>query len=247
MPLLEVREVSTFYGRICALDHVSLDVNEGEIVCLIGANGAGKTTLLNTISGVAPARHGEVLLNGAAITRTPAEKIVGQGISHVPERRQVFGSLTVMENLTLGAYSRFRRDGRASINNDIENVYLLFPVLKTRHKQLAGTLSGGEQQMLAVGRGLMARPKLMLLDEPSLGLAPLIVQEIFRILADLRRQGTTILLVEQNARAALRCADRGYVLENGRVVLSGAAAELSESELLQRAYLGKRNHRNRSG
>jgi branched-chain amino acid transport system ATP-binding protein len=244
--MLEVREASTFYGRIRALDRVSLKVEEGEVVCLIGANGAGKTTLLNTISGMVPASQGEVIFAGKPITKMPAESVVGLGISHIPERRQVFGSLSVVDNLTLGAYSRARRDGRAAIQRDIERVFMLFPILKTRSKQLAGTLSGGEQQMLAVGRGLMARPKLMLLDEPSLGLAPLIVQEIFKILADLRRDGTTILLVEQNARAALRLADRGYVLETGRVVLSGTAAELAADGDLQRAYLGKRKLRARS-
>jgi branched-chain amino acid transport system ATP-binding protein len=244
--MLEVHEVSTYYGRIRALDRVSLTVAEGEIVCLIGANGAGKTTLLNTISGMVTARQGEVVLDGKPIARLPAEQIVGLGISHVPERRQVFGSLTVLENLTLGAYSRARRDGRAVIKQDIEQIFTFFPALKPRSRQLAGTLSGGEQQMLAVGRGLMAHPKLMLLDEPSLGLAPLIVQEIFHILVELRRNGTTILLVEQNARAALRVADRGYVLENGHVVLSGTAGELAGNENLQRAYLGRRNHRVRS-
>jgi branched-chain amino acid transport system ATP-binding protein len=243
--MLEVREVSTYYGRVRALDHVSLKVEEGEIVCLIGANGAGKTTLLNTISGMVPASQGEVIWGGRPIACLSPEQIVRLGISHVPERRQVFGSLTVEENLTLGAYCRVRRDGWAAIRQDMEQMFTLFPVLKERSRQLAGTLSGGEQQMLAVGRGLMARPKLMLLDEPSLGLAPLIVQEIFRIVGELRRNGTTILLVEQNARAALRVADRGYVLETGRVVMSGAAGELAENEQLQHAYLGRRNHRSR--
>jgi branched-chain amino acid transport system ATP-binding protein len=240
--VLEVRQVSTYYGRICALDSVSLKVEAGEIVCLIGANGAGKTTLLNTISGMTPARKGDVVFEGRSIVRAPAEHIVALGVSHVPERRQVFGPLTVVENLLLGAYSRAGRENRAAIRQDIERIFTLFPVLAARSRQLAGTLSGGEQQMLAVARGLMARPKLMLLDEPSLGLAPLIVQEIFRILADLRRAGTTILLVEQNARAALRLADRGYVLENGRVALSGSAAELMNNAELQRAYLGGRNN-----
>lgn len=244
--MLEVREASTFYGRIRALDRVSLKVETGEVVCLIGANGAGKTTLLNTISGMIPASQGEVIFDGQPITHMPAERIVGLGISHIPERRQVFGPLSVVENLLLGAYSRARRDGAAVIRKDVERVFTLFPILKTRSKQLAGTLSGGEQQMLAVGRGLMARPKLMLLDEPSLGLAPLIVQEIFSILADLRRDGTTILLVEQNARAALRLADRGYVLETGRVAMSGTAAELTANEDLQRAYLGRRGYRART-
>ena len=244
--MLEVREVSTFYGRICALEAVSLKVEAGEIVSLIGANGAGKTTLLNTISGMIPARTGEVTLAGKPITRLPAEHIVALGISHVPERRQVFGSLTVLENLLLGAYSRARREKQTAIRQDIERMFTLFPILTTRRRQLAGTLSGGEQQMLAVGRGLMAKPKLMLLDDPSLGLAPLIVQEIFCILADLRRAGTTILLVEQNARAALKLADRGYVLETGRVVLSGSTSELLNNADLQRAYLGKQNHRVRA-
>lgn len=241
--MLEIRDVSTYYGRIRALDRVSLDVAEGEIVCLIGANGAGKTTLLNTISGMVPAGDGEVRFGERAITRVAPEHIVRLGLSHVPERRQVFGSLTVLENLALGAYCRARRDGRAAVRQDTERVFEMFPVLKSRVGQLAGTLSGGEQQMLAVGRGLMARPRLMLLDEPSLGLAPLIVQEIFRIVVELRRTGTTILLVEQNARAALRVADRGYVLENGRVVMCGSAAELAQDGDLRRAYLGRRDHR----
>lgn len=244
-PMLEVRDLTTCYGRIRALDQVSLTVEAGEIVCLIGANGAGKTTLLNTISGLVPAAGGVVRFEGRPISRLPAEQIVRLGISHVPERRQVFGSLDVRENLLLGAYSRARRAGPAAIHRDSEQVFELFPALRSRSRQLAGTLSGGEQQMLAVGRGLMARPRLMLLDEPALGLAPLIVQELFRIFADLRRGGTTILLVEQNARAALRVADRGYVLENGRVALRGTASELAANEGLQRAYLGQTNHRHR--
>ena len=237
--MLEVRSISTYYGRIRALDQVSIDVREGEIVCLIGANGAGKTTLLNTISGMVLAGGGEVVFEDRPITRLQAEQIVRLGISHVPERRQVFGSLTVYENLILGAYCRLRRDRKARVRKDLEDVLSLFPALEPRRSQLAGTLSGGEQQMLALGRGLMAQPKLMLLDEPSLGLAPLIVQEIFRIIAELRREGTTILLVEQNARAALVVADRGYVLENGRVVMNGTAGELAGDEGLQRAYLGQ--------
>ncbi len=240
--MLEVREVSAYYGRIRALDCVSLTVAPGEIISLIGANGAGKTTLLNTISGVVPAAGGEVNWRGQSIARLSPEHIVRLGISHVPERRQVFGSMTVHENLTLGAYTRMRKDGKKAIQRDMDYVFKLFPVLRERIGQLAGTLSGGEQQMLAVGRGLMARPQLMLLDEPSLGLAPLLVQEIFRIIVELRRGGTTVLLVEQNARAALRVADRGYVLENGHVVMQGTAAELAENEELQRAYLGRRNH-----
>jgi branched-chain amino acid transport system ATP-binding protein len=218
---------------------VSLEVAEGEIVCLIGANGAGKTTLLSTISGMVPATSGEIVFDGRPITRMPAEQIVRLGISHVPERRQVFGSLSVVDNLLLGAYCRNRRDHGGSVRSDIEVVFNMFPAICDRRTQLAGTLSGGEQQMLAVGRGLMARPRLILLDEPSLGLAPLIVQEIFRIIAELRRKGTTILLVEQNARAALRVADRGYVLENGRRVMSGTASELASDEGLRGAYLGR--------
>lgn len=236
--MLEVRRVNTFYGRIRALDDVSLDVAAGELVCLIGANGAGKTTLLNTISGMLPPASGDVMFEGRSIARLPVEQIVRCGISHVPERRQVFGSLSVLENLTLGAYSRARRDGRDAVRRDVEYVFSLFPMLEKRRRQLAGTLSGGEQQMLAVGRGLMARPKLMLLDEPSLGLAPLIVQEILQIIAELRRSGTTILLVEQNARAALALARRAYVMESGAITLSGPAAELANDPKVVAAYLG---------
>lgn len=238
--MLKVDSISTYYGHIRALNHVSLDVNDGEIVTLIGANGAGKTTLLNTISGMLHPKNGDVIFDNKKVSRMPAEQIVRLGMSHVPERRQVFGSLTVLENLTLGAYCRVKRDGWKAIYQDIEKVFGLFAILEKRKEQLAGTLSGGEQQMLAVARGLMAKPKLMLLDEPSLGLAPLIVQEIFRIITELRKNGTTILLVEQNARAALRVADRGYVLENGHVVMSGKADELTADEELQKAYLGKR-------
>ena len=240
--MLKVDGVSTFYGHIRALDQVSLEVNDGEIVTLIGANGAGKTTLLNTISGMLHPKSGEVIFDNKKVSRMPAEQIVRLGVSHVPERRQVFGSLTVLENLTLGAYFRVSRDGLKAIYHDIEKMFSLFSILENRKEQLAGTLSGGEQQMLAVARGLMAKPKLMLLDEPSLGLAPLIVQEIFRIITELRKNGTTILLVEQNARAALRVADRGYVLENGHVVMSGKAAELTADEQLQKAYLGGRSN-----
>lgn len=239
-PMLEIRAVSTFYGHIRALDEVSLTVEAGEIVCLIGANGAGKTTLLNTISGLTPARCGELSFCGRSMGRLGAEQIVGLGISHVPERRQVFGPLTVGENLLLGAYCRARRETQPAIQQEVERVFALFPVLKSRRQQLAGTLSGGEQQMLAIGRGLMARPKLLLLDEPSLGLAPLLVQELFAVISRLQAEGTTILLVEQNARAALRVSQRGYVLENGRVVIEGSAAELAGDGRLQRAYLGRR-------
>ncbi len=237
--MLEVRGISTFYGHIHALKEVSLEVQAGEIVSLIGANGAGKTTLLNTISGIVPPRQGQIFLDGQDIARRPPEVIVGQGISQVPERRQVFGSLSVYDNLLLGAYLRLRRGERQAVNQDIDYVYSLFPRLEERQKQAAGTLSGGEQQMLAMGRGLMARPKVLLMDEPSLGLAPILVQEIFQVTQQLREANTTILLVEQNARAALEISDRGYVLETGYVVLSGTAQELITNEEVQQAYLGR--------
>lgn len=237
--MLKVQGISTFYGHIHALKDVSLEVQVGEIVSLIGANGAGKTTLLNSISGIVPPSQGQVLLNGQDITRLSPEAIVGQGISQVPERRQVFGSLSVYDNLLLGAYLRLRRGERKAVNQDIDYVYSLFPRLEERQKQMAGTLSGGEQQMLAMGRGLMARPKVLLMDEPSLGLAPILVQEIFHVTQQLKEANTTILLVEQNARAALEISDRGYVLETGYVVLSGTAQELITNEEVQQAYLGR--------
>ncbi len=236
--LLEVRNVDTYYGNIHALRGVSLEVDRGEIVTVIGANGAGKTTLLNTISGVLHAGSGELLLDGQRITRLSPDKVVRLGISQVPERRQVFSTLNVMDNLLLGAYLRHRRDPREEIQKDLDFVFNLFPVLKERQRQTGGTLSGGEQQMLALGRGLMAKPKILLLDEPSLGLAPLLVREIFRVAGELRDHGTTILLVEQNARAALKLADRGYVMETGRVVLEGRSEDLLADERVQEAYLG---------
>jgi len=242
--MLEVREISTFYGHIQALKTVSLEVQAGEIVSLIGANGAGKTTLLNTISGVVPARQGQILFEGTDITRQRAETIVGLGISHVPERRQVFSTMTVRDNLLLGAYLRLRRGSHKAVERDMAYIFSLFPILEERQKQAAGTLSGGEQQMLAIGRGLMARPRMLLLDEPSLGLAPILVQEIFNVTQRLREANTTILLVEQNARAALQISDRGYVLETGRVALSGAARELMTNAEVQSAYLGRASHTN---
>lgn len=241
--MLEVHNVSAFYGHIQALRQVSMLVNEGEIVSLIGANGAGKTTLLNTISGMVPAREGQITLDGVALTHLPPEKIVTYGISQVPERRQVFAILTVRDNLTLGAYVRLRKGERKAVQEEMENVFELFPVLRERQKQLAGTLSGGEQQMLAIGRSLMARPKVLLLDEPSLGLAPLLVREIFEIIIRLRESGATILLVEQNARAALHVADRAYVLETGKIVMQGSASDLAMDPGIQQAYLGRQNHR----
>ncbi len=237
--MLEVQNISTLYGRIRALKEVSLAVNTGEIVSLIGANGAGKTTLLNSISGIVPAKQGQILLDGRNITRLAPEAIVKVGISQVPERRQVFGDLTVHDNLTLGAYLRLRRREVQAVGQDMDYVFDLFPLLKDRSHQLAGTLSGGEQQMLAIGRGLMARPKVLLLDEPSLGLAPILVQHIFRVIQRLQEANTTILLVEQNALAALNISDRAYVLKAGRVVLDGTAQELIANKEVQRAYLGR--------
>jgi branched-chain amino acid transport system ATP-binding protein len=238
--MLEVQNVSTYYGHVQALKSVSLTVQAGEIVCLIGANGAGKSTLLNTICGIVPAHSGKILLNGQEIQAMAAEKIVRLGASQVPERRQVFGDLSVYDNLLLGAYVRLRRGEKREVPSDMAYIFTLFPVLKERRKQLAGTLSGGEQQMLAIGRGLMARPKVLLLDEPSLGLAPLLIREIFTVIQRLRAEGVTVLLVEQNARAALTIADRGYVLETGEIVLGAAAESLLRNKDVQLAYLGGR-------
>ena len=237
--MLSIEGLSSGYGHIRVLHDLSIEVAEEEIVAIIGPNGAGKSTLLNTLSGLVRASAGQVRFEGKVITNLPAHAIVRLGISQVPERRQVFGSMTVRDNLLLGAYHRFRRDSRTAIQDDLQRATEIFPLLSDRLGQLAETLSGGMQQMLAIGRGLMSRPKLLLLDEPSLGLAPLLVQEIFRVVADLRSQGTTILLVEQNARAALRVADRGYVLEGGRMALAGTTSELALDEGVQRAYLGR--------
>jgi branched-chain amino acid transport system ATP-binding protein len=239
--MLRLETVSAYYGRIQALRDVSLEVAAGEIVAVIGPNGAGKTTLMNAISGIVPARSGQIFFDGTAVTSCGPEKIVRAGISQVPERRQIFGTMSVLDNLTLGAYHRYRRDGGEAVKRDMAFVFDIFPRLKDRVKQAAGTLSGGEQQMLAIGRAWMAKPKLLLMDEPSLGLAPLLVKEIFRVSAELRERGMTILLVEQNARAALDLADRAYVMESGRVVLEGAAGDLACDERVQTAYLGKRD------
>jgi branched-chain amino acid transport system ATP-binding protein len=236
--MLEMEKVNTYYGRIQALRDISLEVTESEIVAVIGPNGAGKTTLMNTISGIVPAQSGQITFDGQPVTSLSPERIVRLGISQVPERRQVFATMSVMDNLILGAYHRYRRDGKEQVDKDLEFVFEIFPRLKDRVKQAAGTLSGGEQQMLALGRGWMAKPKLLLMDEPSLGLAPLLVKEIFRVSAELREHGTTILVVEQNARAALELADRAYVMEAGQVVLEGTAAELAADERVQTAYLG---------
>lgn len=237
--MLRIRNLHAYYGRIQALDSVSLHVRAGEIVCLIGANGAGKTTILNTISGLIRRAQGEISFQNGRINGLSPEKVVGAGISQVPEGRQIFGPLTVLENLQLGAYLRFKNKEKAAIEQDLERIFQLFPRLKERRTQLAGTLSGGEQQMLAIGRALMARPKLLLLDEPSMGLAPLVVRDIMNTISALRDTGVTILMVEQNARASLTISDRGYVLETGRVVLQGSSEELLNDSDVKRAYLGK--------
>ncbi len=239
--MLKIKNINTYYGNVHALKNVSLHLNIGEIVTLIGANGAGKTTILNSISAITPTRNGEIQFQGADIKTYSPDRVVSLGISQVPEGRQIFNPLSVEDNLELGAYLRFRRrEGRAAIRKDLDSLYGLFPVLHERRKQVAGTLSGGEQQMLAIGRALMAKPRLLLLDEPSMGLAPLVVKEIFNVIDKLRREnGVTILLVEQNAKAALAIADRGYVLETGKVILEEKASELLENKEVQRAYLGK--------
>jgi len=235
MTMLEVANVHTYYGQIHALKGISLNVDQGEIVTLIGANGAGKSTTLKTISGLLRPRQGAIRLNGQDLGKLPAHRIVEQGIVHVPEGRRVFGRLTVEENLEMGAYSR---TDNAGIGQSLENVFGLFPRLKERRGQVAGTLSGGEQQMLATGRALMANPQLLLMDEPSMGLAPVLVDSIFDTIEELHGSGTTILLVEQNARMALQVADRGYVMQSGEIVLSGSAEDLRANETVRKAYLG---------
>jgi branched-chain amino acid transport system ATP-binding protein len=237
--MLEIEALSIAYGAIQALRGVTLGVPRGSIVTLIGANGAGKTTLLRAISGLLPPASGRIVFDGEDIGGRPAERIVRLGISHAPEGRQNFPTLTVEDNLMIGAYPVYRRHGRAAIRADLERVFSLFPILRERQRQLAGTLSGGEQQMLAIGRVLTARPRLVLLDEPSMGLAPLVVRQILTQIRRLPESGTTVLLVEQNARSALTIADRGYVLETGRVVLAGSPAELRGDPRVQAAYLGR--------
>lgn len=233
--MLKVDNINVYYGGIHALKGISLEVNEGQIVTLIGANGAGKSTTLRTISGLLKPKTGQILFEGKSITGIPAHNIVSMGISQVPEGRRVFANMSVLENLELGAY--LRNDSKA-IEADMNQVFERFPRLAERRSQLAGTLSGGEQQMLAMGRALMSRPRLLLLDEPSMGLAPLLVKEIFSIIKDINAGGTTILLVEQNAHMALSIANTAYVLETGRITLSGPAQELSQSEAIRKAYLG---------
>jgi branched-chain amino acid transport system ATP-binding protein len=234
-PALELRNIHTFYGHIHAIKGISLVVRPGEIVTLIGANGAGKTTTLRTISGVTRNREGEVLLNGERVDRLPPHKIVERGICQSPEGRRIFGRMTVLENLQMGAFAR--KDDPA-LQDDLERVLALFPRLRERLKQKGGTLSGGEQQMLAIGRALMARPKVLLLDEPSMGLAPMLVETIFNTIVEINRQGVAVLLVEQNALMALNVAQRGYVLETGRIVLDDDAKALQQNEQVQKAYLG---------
>ena len=235
MAMLTVENINVYYGVIHALKDISFQVNEGEIVALIGATGAGKTTTLQTVSGMLSAKSGSIRFQDQEISRMPEHKIVKQGISHVPEGRRMFSNLTVLENLKMGAYTR---KDKQEINNSLEMVYERCPRLKERTRQLAGTLSGGEQQMLAMGRALMANPRILLLDEPSMGLSPLLVQEIFDIIRDIHKEGMTILLVEQNAQMALSVADRAYVLETGRVVMDGTGAELLTNERVRNAYLG---------
>ncbi len=236
MALFEIRNLHVYYGFIHALKGISLEVNEGEIVTLIGANGAGKTTTLRTISGLLRPREGDVIFNGESLLKYKPHEIVAKGIIHVPEGRRVFARMTVQENLEMGAYMRDDKDG---IQEDLERVFRLFPRLEERRKQLAGTLSGGEQQMLAIGRALMSRPRVLLMDEPSMGLAPVLVEEIFDTIKELNEtQGLTILLVEQNAHMALQIAHRGYVLETGTISIAGTAKELAENPEVQRAYLG---------
>ncbi len=238
--LLQVRNLDTCYGLIQALHDVSLEVNAGEIVAVIGANGAGKTTLLRSISGLVSPHAGEIHFAGKQVAGLPPEQIVRLGIGHVPERRELFASMTVLENLELGAYHRRGREAKDQVQRDVENLWEIFPILRARQKQIAGTLSGGEQQMLTIARGLMARPTLLLLDEPSLGLAPLLVQEVLRIVTMLREMGRTVLLVEQNANGALQVADRAYLLEVGRIVLHGMAQDLLQDERIRSAYFGGR-------
>lgn len=233
--MLRVEDINVYYGAIHAIKGIGLEVNDGEIVALIGSNGAGKSTTLRTISGLMKPKTGRIMYDGEDITGVPAHKIVGKGLCQVPEGRHVFANLTVLENLELGAYLRTDKEG---IAKDMEMVFEKFPRLLERKDQLSGTLSGGEQQMLAMARALMSRPKLLLLDEPSMGLAPLLIKEIFNIIKEINASGTTVLLVEQNANMALSIADKAYVLETGRITLSGTAAELASSEEVRKAYLG---------
>ncbi len=235
MAMLEVKNLEVYYGVICALKGISFEVNEGEIVTLIGANGAGKTTTMQSVVGLIPPKAGSVTFEGKDIFKMPCHKIVHLGMTQVPEGRRIFQELTVYENLLMGAYSVKDQSG---FKKDIDAIYTRFPRLAERRNQIAGTLSGGEQQMLAMGRAIMSHPRLLMLDEPSMGLSPLLVDQVFEIIKDINRDGTTILLVEQNAGKSLAISDRAYVLENGKIVLSGTGKELSESKLVKEAYLG---------
>ena len=235
MAMLEINDIHTYYGNIHALKGITLNVEEGEIVTLIGANGAGKTTTLRTISGLLKPSRGDICLQGEDLAPFSAHEVVYKGVAMVPEGRGIFAKLSVSENLEMGAYSRNDREG---IAEDLDMVFTLFPRLKERRRQIAGTLSGGEQQMLATGRALMAHPRLLLMDEPSMGLAPVLVESIFETIEDINKEGTTILLVEQNAQMALSVADRGYVLQTGEIVLHDTAANLQQNEMVQKAYLG---------
>ncbi len=236
MSMLEIKDLEVYYGMIQAIKGISFEVEEGEVIALIGANGAGKTTTLQTITGMLQAKKGSIMFEGTDITKIPGHKIVSMGMAHVPEGRRVFSQLSVLENLKLGAYTRKDKN---EIEETIQKVYKSFPRLEERKNQTAGTLSGGEQQMLAMGRALMSRPRIILMDEPSMGLSPVFVEEIFRIIREISSSGTTVLLVEQNAKKALSIANRAYVLETGKIVLSGDAKELMNNESIKKAYLGE--------
>ena len=236
MAMLEIKDLEVYYGMIQAIKGVSFEVNEGEVIALIGANGAGKTTILHTVTGLLEAKSGSVTFDGKNITKVPAHKIVSMGMAHVPEGRRVFANLTVLQNLRMGAYTRKDKD---EIEETLKTVYQRFPRLEERQNQLAGTLSGGEQQMLAMGRALMSHPRIILMDEPSMGLSPIFVNEIFNIIQEVRASGTTVLLVEQNAKKALSISDRAYFLETGKIVLEGDAEELLNNDSIKKAYLGE--------
>lgn len=236
MAMLEIKDLEVFYGMIQAIKGISFEVNEGEVIALIGANGAGKTTILQTITGMIPAKHGSILFEGTDITKIAGHKIVPMGMAHVPEGRRVFSQLSVLDNLKLGAYTR---KDKAEVLETLKMVYTRFPRLEERKNQIAGTLSGGEQQMLAMGRALMSKPRIILMDEPSMGLSPIFVAEIFDIIKEISASGTTVLLVEQNAKKALSIANRAYVLETGKIVLSGDAGVLMNDESVKKAYLGE--------
>ena len=236
MSMLSIKDLQVYYGAINAIKGISFDVEQGEIIALIGANGAGKTTILHTTTGLVQAKRGSVMFGGKDLTKTPAHKIVSMGMAHVPEGRRVFAQLSVLENLMLGAYTR---KDKAEIQESLKHVFKRFPRLEERRGQMAGTLSGGEQQMLAMGRALMSKPSIILMDEPSMGLSPLYVSEIFDIIQEINKSGTTVLLVEQNAKKALSIANRAYVLETGKIVLSGDAHELMNNDSVKKAYLGE--------